>query len=80
MLPKGPEEGGGAGGRLPWAKVTLPTPITPYLLFSNTVTRLDTEASFSLLFSSILQASRVPEAGREASSQHTQAAPTWGHR
>ena len=41
------------------ALVTLPTPTTPYLLFSNTVTRLDTDASFSLLSPSILQVSGV---------------------
>lgn len=41
------------------ALATLATPTTPYLLFSNTVTRLDTDASFSLLSPSILQASMV---------------------
>ena len=41
------------------AKVTLPTSTTPYLLFSNAVTRLDTDDSFSLLAPSILLASKV---------------------
>lgn len=43
--------------------VTLPTSTTPYLLFSNTVTRLDTDASFSLLAPSILQGSREALSG-----------------
>lgn len=78
-LPKGPRAGSGAQGRHQIALMTLPTSTTPYLLFSNTVTRLDTDVRVSSLAPSILQASRAalssPEAGRKVSSQHTQSPP-----
>ena len=78
--PRGPGWAEELKGGCRLAMVILPTPTTPYLLFSNTVTRLDTEVSFSLLAASILQASRVP-GGRERALQPVHSAtPTWGHR